>query len=926
MPDLTVRWKARNCSPQQPLSVALAVQEYVDHQLRLAAAETGGYAELDWQREDLRGMDKSARLEHKAQLCDRFPAMLSGRHYKNLSSQEWLPMYIVWVSIPRSKLSDTPYEAALVFCNVMWQSEAGPLGLSFYSNHQDIDHVLGYVACDGSEPIKQPDNVPKLLDFSRVTRFLLEYGRNSQKKTILKDSKDPRKPLTEVCIRAGMHVGSCKQARAGWEMGILDYTCMSFEVYKEQQESTTAAQQDGQTPGEICEVQKEQSFAKRGQHRSAYHMTARRGPSSNDEDSLVPEDDFAITILGLPAQLKPQEVFANIYGMFLVDRFWRIPGPSSTSPMVTFYVPSCDAAWSSKPQFYHRGRCVSCGPPVGRLGIHYTGRLNYTIDGTSLRAALSGNHFERYKQALSVAVKRAFKNPELAVELALDILDDDGTCDGTIGSALRSAAHRGADEYRVAFQEAWRRRDPALPTDATPYPCEDEQEDDLVRELGMTPVTVGKNVRSLLKEIGAYCNAEVHARSILLQAPASNKTSNVPRFEGFCRAVAFVIPVLAETNVSMRQYTRRYPKVVWVEETSSIVLREPEPCVEHGEQGDCTCWVPRYLNYAAKEYSKAHPKFDLSNLVLTCEACIGVLTGIFEVTDAEAGTDTTGHVCKRQIVVYEAERHEEPECTDLPLVKDVTRNELHDMDIFEQSSPSPLQAPNEPELPVDHSVQAEDDTVMRDDSHSGHSESPSSADTSSPIPLVLSDRDRSEHGIASTQANIEDLPMDDLLLHCAGLLKRRRDTDQAAISKQLSALNENNTCLQDAVAHLSRAEDELRSALIAREEEATESEHRMREKDELLHKKDAQIYQLQNSLKARDRRAGEMEDTINSLNQQLLETNSILAELRAFVVRSVSAAGVCRAADPEEDPSPEGAPARKRARMDRWTPVQRTME
>ncbi|EMD35098.1 hypothetical protein CERSUDRAFT_125067 [Gelatoporia subvermispora B] len=192
-------------------------------------------------------------------------------------------------------------------------------------------------------------------------------------------------------------------------------------------------------------------------------------PSENRAYSGVPLDNFAITVVGSPASLTVQHIFSGIYGMTPLPQSWQITAPL-TGFVFHFYLPLHESGYTPPPSFYHSDRLVPNSLPVCRLGINYFGELQFTDHGIPLT---EGKHFDNYKFSLSSAADAAFAIPELALELALDILLDDGSREGTIGRVLSPTGITSHDHYARAFEMAWRHKIPSLPAGRMFYPHAD---------------------------------------------------------------------------------------------------------------------------------------------------------------------------------------------------------------------------------------------------------------------------------------------------------------------------------------------------------------------------------------------------------------------------------------------------------------------
>ncbi|OCH91349.1 hypothetical protein OBBRIDRAFT_530566 [Obba rivulosa] len=260
-------------------------------------------------------------------------------------------------------------------------------------------------------------------------------------------------------------------------------------------------------------------------------------------------NDFAITILGLPASLTVHDIFSGIYGMSSVSHRWEFPGPLSSSPKFHFYIPPFEPGCTHQAQFYHRDRLVPSGLPVCRLGTNYTGQLEFSSDGMVLRA---GKLYEEYKASLSYTVQQGFASKELASVLALDILTDDGSRDATIGRVLRPSICTNKDHYRNAFEVAWRRRNPLLPSGRTFYPYANALEQQHIIDCGLAPIPVFPHVRLILMQSGAFPAVATYAQMELLKAPPSGRATGIPGYDRLQRGMVAMLPGLTKEGVSMR--------------------------------------------------------------------------------------------------------------------------------------------------------------------------------------------------------------------------------------------------------------------------------------------------------------------------------------------------------------------------------------
>ncbi|OCH91348.1 hypothetical protein OBBRIDRAFT_530563 [Obba rivulosa] len=869
--DKSLHWNTRYDHPtvHDNLDVPLAVQSYVDQQLRLIPAKSPGCGRSPWLFIDLRQATNQRRLEHKAELLKQFPAMLAGRHWEQLSQEGWVPLCIVRMSVPRRDLAATSASEDLELCNVIWQCEAGPLGLSFYSNNQNTQDVMNYLACNTSEV---SNDAPKVVDFGVASQFLVQLGRKTYPRGAGKLLE-----RAEVSIRTGLQVGNCKRSTSasGWEMKITDYTPMTFEEYMEAECERWASLPISSRPVPLPESEQvlHSRFMTHEHLRIANRLAVPWKPGQRPRRTIVPTNDFSITVLGLPASLSAHDFFSGIYGMTLVSHHWKFPGPLSSSPQVHFYRPPLEPGCTHPPRFYHRDRLVPNGLPVCQLGINYTGQLEFSSDGMVHPA---GKLYEEYKKSLSYAVQQGFAIPELALLLALDILDDNGDRDGTIGRVLRPTIGTNKEHYRNAFQSAWSRRNPLLPSGQTFYPCADALEEGLVIDCGLIPMPVFPHVRSILMQSGAFPAVATYARTELLKAPPSGRATGIPGYDRLQRGMVAMLPGLTKEGVSMRQYKHRYPITAWVESPKMAVFREPEPCTAHGVEKQCVCWVAQYLCDAAREYSVVHPEFGTGETSLlaklsahiTCTNCIEVILGVREVADTRGDENTTDHVCMRRKAMSENK-------PDTQMHIDLPPPALRESSMTQLAVNTPTPPPSPSRQRKEGSPDRVKSSLIRP------TESAPMDTASSTSPYEGSEGNVPMHGDVSSRGNPDDMQMEDLLAYCTRLVRRRNFKDRRIVSQQVNTLTAEKRRLKEKLIQQSRTEEELRSALMQQKQKLTTYEAECSNKVGLLHEKDSRIVSLEETLRGRDQRIDELEASLHTQETRTREMAKIIVRLES---------------------------------------------
>ncbi|KAI0946121.1 hypothetical protein AcV7_010177 [Taiwanofungus camphoratus] len=580
------------------MDIRLAVKEYIQNQIDQVLRETHVQYWSDWEREDLRDSTEEQCLARKRDLMKMYPGLLSGAQGTKLRHGAWLPMYIL-----RGNTS-------LDICVIMWKHKLNVSGLSFYNNHLDSSARFIHFVVDGAttDNTGRPDIAGRGTGFIRASQFLLEeIDRNvMQLKT---RSIDSQKGLS---FRIGHLVGELQwfkhpdlakdQARVKWE----DLTPPSLHGILASQ---VADQKDKsqQLKDQLHESRAANIYYRRFEQNLAVKTASTKPTEPYHETSLVTPDEVLITVIGLSGALTPGYVFSGIFGLVPPRQIWRISGRTPQSPQIHFYKPEKSShaiermLKHGRVEFYHRGQLILSGPPLNKLGINYVGNLSVTPD--RMTVIMSGPLFNEYKAHLSAAVDLAFRTmPDLAVELAIDILADHGKNSGTIGRVLRPVDTEGRDAYRAAFNEAFKTLNPDLGQSNVPYPfCEEGQ--DLIREFGMVGYPVLGHVQMILQSSGAFPDIKVHAESLLLEAALY--THEVPGSGRLRRALAGLLPGVTEDQLSIRNFKYSFPTIIWDEDRKIFAMGVPAVCEDHANDS-CVCWLGPYLADAVASWEKGH--------------------------------------------------------------------------------------------------------------------------------------------------------------------------------------------------------------------------------------------------------------------------------------------------------------------------------
>ncbi|KAJ7635459.1 hypothetical protein DFH06DRAFT_1479124 [Mycena polygramma] len=303
-----------------------------------------------------------------------------------------------------------------------------------------------------------------------------------------------------------------------------------------------------------------------------------------DGKSVVNADEVCITIIGLDCTDEPEKLFSAIYGIIPPPRQWRIHGSN-----FQFFISS------DKPRFYHRDQLIPKGIHLCRISLNYHGNLTLSPERMSVT---NDWNMTQYRHYLRASLHDAFLTlPDLAIELALDILADEHS--DALAGILLPPNKDGAGQYRTAFEAAMRRRLHRT-TDLPLHPYAGTEENlKLFTELDLAPVRVSHKALNIMHQSGAYAPVKEYARRILLDAPP------VPDFPGLDRvraALRTVLPTLPAENITVRDYDKLYPTVIWDDTTQNFAFALPESCEDHPD-GQCMCWIGPVLQDAAKDYN-----------------------------------------------------------------------------------------------------------------------------------------------------------------------------------------------------------------------------------------------------------------------------------------------------------------------------------
>ena len=343
-------------------------------------------------------------------------------------------------------------------------------------------------------------------------------------------------------------------------------------------------------------------------------------------------DEVAITVVGLPSNVSQAEVFSGIYGIIQPEHVWRVL-PQVDTPIYFF-------KHDGPPLFYYRDQIIRSGPSLNRLSINYRGNLNITADRTAVTKSTS--LYFAYRDKLSRAAHLAFEFlPDLAKEIALDILTDPGISGSTISHVLHPLDTRSREGYRTAFNSAWRTLDPTLPLQKSlyPYPASAPRDRLLIEELGMIGRPVSEHImHRILHASGAFNRIHHHAERSLLRSSPYRKP--ITGFKRLRLAITSIFPSLGVDDVVVVDYTYSSPKIVWNTKRKKFFMGLPEKCSDH-TAGGCLCWVGPQLFTAIDNWRDKHGSKETPSRTVVCRAFVRCMEGIVDMMERDNIADGT---------------------------------------------------------------------------------------------------------------------------------------------------------------------------------------------------------------------------------------------------------------------------------------------
>lgn len=640
VPNTLWRWMWKPTVSLGWMNTPFALQAFLQNQVDQLLKEAHRRDCAEWTHEDLRSTSPAFRLAKKQSLLSECPGMLSGLGAIALNEDAWSPMYVLSMTIARSALAETSHLSDFHILNVVWEhTRSGTLSVTLFNNHLDGESDFRHIVTEGLSTKRRsqwtpgrrgsgflsavralmtelylPQNVP-IKDISRSVALRVgdsvgEYGWS--------EPKDGQRELMlrqyELCPLSLANVQSVP--------GIPSHLITTFDS---RSLSVAAADFafpfDQDAPRAVREISKEKRVSAIYRERFLLRMSQKtiadvRATEPAHERPLVQADEVLVTISGLQPSSTPEALLSTVWSIFPPQRSWAILAPGHNFSQVVFYKPLPDESVggrvASMPHFLHRGYLIPLGPPLSKLGVNYSGDLDLTDAGHAV--VTTGPRFSAYLLHLGLALNTAFCTmPELAAELAVDILTDSKAHPHSFGrvlSASRCVNEDGKLVYHAAFEAAWRRLDSSLADPALalyPYASEDASEEKmLIERLGMQPVPVQPHVQHLLEKAGAYPPVKMYAEALLLSSPGTLQQPYGT--ENLVAALSILFPMCRGDVLSLRGCDHPYPRIVWDVTAEIFVMSASVTCEEHAalEPAEtCVCWVgPVLLEAVASWRSK----------------------------------------------------------------------------------------------------------------------------------------------------------------------------------------------------------------------------------------------------------------------------------------------------------------------------------
>ncbi|KAJ7268413.1 hypothetical protein C8J57DRAFT_1509598 [Mycena rebaudengoi] len=473
-------------------------------------------------------------------------------------AKAWLSLYIPLCDLSHLRLPtvDTDLKIAIM----VWKhNNVGTTALSFYNNHLDKRAMFSSFAVDRSSTSRDNPwvvgekgkgfilamHMPLPADMKSGVSFRVghQIGTTKWKKARYDGDDDPlRVVLDDLTPRiVDQYLDKARYGELGRalpDIALISRLLLSFSGRYKMRKAAESALRG------VYKRRVTQQLDSKAAHEVL----------NNDGCSLVFDDEVAVTICGIDGSLSPEHLFSAIYSIILPPRAWL---KSSTT------------------KFYHRDQYVPYGLHLNRLSINNHGDLDITADRVAI---LRNGRVMRYQFAISDTVNEAFINhPELAVELAIDILTDSHS-EGLVQLVSPTDKDHG-DAYKLAFDTALRQLHPHIAKNAPIHPWRP----------------------------GGSWNLPVRMSPLTSTRAESFGAPPLPNFRGLDRlrvALSVLAPDVLQENVTIRDYDKSSPAVVWDKNSAAFAFALPPKCEEHS-QSPCLCWVGPVLHAAAQDYNGA---------------------------------------------------------------------------------------------------------------------------------------------------------------------------------------------------------------------------------------------------------------------------------------------------------------------------------
>ncbi|KAK6996878.1 hypothetical protein R3P38DRAFT_2565078 [Favolaschia claudopus] len=625
----TYDWKARNCAELENFDVPFAFKEYVQNVQGQVLKGLRTREWSDWRREDLRNETPKNRETRKKSLITDYPGLLTGPHGAQIKRLKvWQPWYILSAQIPylqlRYRSANLPKDLQIAL--VLWRHTTLDItALSAFNNHLDKEAKFSTFTVDGASTSRHDIFAvgEKGKGFILATQFLQEHTE-----AVFKTLSDvPKDVKLGASFRVGHKIGTLKWREPKYDdeaeevlyVVLDDLTPLNLQAYmdkkaankkKRRRDSDDSDSEAGQPVAttDKFRTQSEKALNKIYEDRVRFQMDAKREDKSllsSAGRQLVYGDEVAITVVGINGSFQPEYLFRSIYGIIPPEHAWRVPN----TPVQFFISPANFDAPDRNAQppaessedlfetesgppalFYSRDQLVPFGLFLNKLSINYHGTLHITSDRVAI---LRDYRVDVYQKDLSLAADLGFRTiPELAVELALDVLscDHSDSLSHLIKPDNEVDDSEGTKAYRAAFEAALRKLNPDIPASTRIQPTASiKKEKDLIEELGLEAVEVSDSAWRIIHDSGAYLAVKDVARKRLLSRPAINDAPG--RLKRLRLAMAKVAPHVPEENVTIRDYSLSTPKVVFDEKKNLLAFATPRPCGKHAKQKSCLCWL-----------------------------------------------------------------------------------------------------------------------------------------------------------------------------------------------------------------------------------------------------------------------------------------------------------------------------------------------